>query len=238
MGKPGVIPPFVRYVQSARRVRESSAPPAPATPTFSQLGTAVKGLAVDFIDVPFPATVVDDEVAIIIVSTVIVDVNSITDWDTASEIYQASQGGVDFMGGFAWQRLVAANGGGSLHITFAVPTNVVACVATFLGCNNSVVPFEDVQTLADTSATLTGSALTTTDVNRLVLCLGAVGRGNAVPTMSDGAAWTERMDTNGTGGGARCVINEKEFAAAGTTTVPTATITSDDWMTCSLALFG
>jgi hypothetical protein len=234
-----MIPPLVCTAIGAQQARNPTGPPPPATPAFAQLGTSVKAAAATTIDVPWPATVSDNDIGFILVATTLEVANSISDWGGMTEIDQRGLN-LDFYAGCAWKRLTAAEASTNVTIELSLATNIVACAITFSGCHaTDSPPFEDVTINSGTSTSVTGSAIDTTGPNRLAVTLAMIGRGNAVAAMvSADGTWTERMDVNGTGGGTRCVVDTFEKASAGTVAAASTTITSDDWVTATFALYG
>lgn len=205
-----------------------------AAPAFAQLGTSTGFSAASSVDVPLPTTVADGEVAFMVVGASDRSGSQTFSWPSGwAELSQQLQGAANHYAGVAWKRLAASDGGTSPTVTFNSGTLTgVARVITFTGAKATGTPFEQYGANAGTSGSSTSVSMTTTEGNELGVILHCYGRNtaSAAPT-----GWTERMDSGANI--VRTCADTKTLAAPGTEAATSRTISSDDWITWTFALF-
>lgn len=201
-------------------------------PTWGQAGAAATISAANSVSVALPATVADGELAFMMVSLIGATTTTIT-WPAGwTQIAQGTEGGVDFVYGFAWKRLSAADGGTSVTVNFSASVNGAARIGTVLGAHKRASPpWEFLQLNVGTSASWDGVAFTTHGGQRLGVVLYTMGR--SVLT-SPPANWTERIDSGG--GGARTVMDTQALLNPQSVAAPQRVIASDNWATVTIAV--
>lgn len=202
-------------------------------PTFSQAATAASVVAVSSIAVPLPATVVDGELAIMVVSLAVAGGPQCTiTWPSGwTQIGQLQQG-TEHTGGCAWKRLTAADGGTSPTVTFSNTQTGTVRVGTYLGVTPAInPPFYLPQDNQGTSASQDFDAYAFIG-NCCGVHVGTYAR-NVNPSPSTN--YTERIDAGANG--ARITIEDRDLTGLSSPEgAVSRAVTSDDWCTWSFAL--
>lgn len=202
-------------------------------PTYSQTGAAASVVAVSSINVPLPATVADNELALMVVSLAVAGGPQCTiTWPSGwTQIGQLQQG-TEHTGGCAWKRLTVADGGTSPTVTFSNSQTGVVRVGTYLGVTPSISPpFYLVQDNQGTSASQAFDAYAFIGNCRGVH-IGTYAR-NVNPSPSTN--YTEQIDAGANG--ARITIEDRDLTGLSSPEAAVSrAVTSDDWCTWSFAL--
>lgn len=208
-------------------------------PTFFDAGTCTAGTG-STMNVPFPATVAANDIAIwhVIVRQTGASANTFPgDWN---EAFDAVNG---FQTAWAWKRCDGTEGGTSPQVTGLAGGGIAnySRIYVFRGCVTSGTPFEASANTSGSSTTYSSSAINTLGVDRLALCLIIIGDDDKTLTNMTGSnvTWAKTVTecASGTGIDGTIVCEQANVAAATAVTAGSQTYSgSEIWGTNTFAL--
>ena len=192
-------------------------------PAYSQSGTLASFSAVASVDVALPATVSDNDFALLVLSSTIDRIPEFPgDWTAFGDVVEQ---GATFKPRTAWKRLASSDGGTTATVTFGILGTGCARIFTFSGVITSDPAFEGdpISFNALTKEHADGTDLTPSVDDELVVNLWTFAADNA---STPDTGWTERSDAGGNG--CRIVVDDQLGTQGNTVTAAVRDISGSD----------